>query len=726
MTGRILIVEDSFTQREKLRIILESEGFEVVPAKDGLEGLKTAINSKFDLVISDIMMPGLTGYEFCKRLKLAVSPREIPVILLTTLSNPMDVIQGLECAADNFLTKPYEPEVLIQRVQNVLENWRLRAEKKLKPSDEIYFLGKKFTIALEKQQILNLLITTFEDTVRTNNLLLKSQQELMTANEKIERYAELLEGKIQFTEEKYKLLLEHATDAVIGSDIEGRIFSWNRGAETMLGYHSEEMVGQFTTILVPPDRKEEMRKMRALAVKEENVSNHETGMLRKNGELVEVVVTVSPIKDPEGKIVGLSTISRDITEKKRAQESLKKAEEQIRPTQKMDAVGRLAGGVAHDFNNLLSVIEGNSDFLKAALPLGDPHLQEVAEIKNAVHRGTELTKQLLAFGKKLVSQPQLINLNELGSEIAKMLKRLIDASIDFTFIQDENLKWIKSDPGQIQQVILNLVINARDAMPKGGKLMVATKNYESSEAVKITGLTIPSGSYVSLSVTDTGMGMDDETQKHLFEPFFTTKGEKGTGLGLATVYGIVQQWGGFLGVDSTLGMGTTFSIYFPVVQKTAKVASKPKPISSKGFKGSETILVAEDEEQVRKIVTRTMENLGYHVLQAGNGVEAIQQALNYQDTIHLLLTDVVMPQMNGKALAEELHKARPEMSILFMSGYTREVLSAEGTIDLSIHLIQKPFSNDKLAERIREVLDGSENQDHPSFVKLPVSIQNDN
>ena len=705
MTGRILIVEDSPTQREKLRIILESEGFEVVSATDGLDGLKAAVNSKFDLVISDIMMPGLTGYEFCRRLKSEIAPKEIPVILLTTLSDPMDVVRGLECAADNFLTKPYEPEVLVQRVQNVLENWRLRAEKKLKPSNEIYFLGKKFTITLEKQQILNLLITTFEDTVRTTNLLLKSQQELMEANGKIERYAELLEGKVQFTEEKYKLLLEHATDAVIGSDLEGRIFSWNRGAETMLGYPSEEMVGQFTTLLVPPDRKEEMRKMRELAAKEKNVSNYETGMLRKNGELVEVAVTVSPIKDPQGKIVGLSTISRDITEKKRAQESLKRAEKQIRLSQKMDAIGRLAGGVAHDFNNLMMVIEGNSDFLKAALPLGDPHLQEVAEIENAVHRGTELTKQLLAFGKKLVSQPHLINLNELSSEIAKMLKRLIDASIDFTFIQDENLKWIKSDQGQIQQVILNLVLNARDSMPKGGKLLVTTKNYESSEDVKTTGFKIPSGSYVCLSVTDTGTGMDDETQKHLFEPFFTTKGEKGTGLGLATVYGIVHQWGGFLEFYSTLGVGTTFSIFFPAVKEGVAVAAKPAPLSSKGYKGSETILLAEDEEPVRKIVARTMKNYGYHVLQAGNGVEAIQQALDYQDTIHLLLTDVVMPQMNGKKLAEELRKVRPEMKVAFMSGYPREVLSSEGTIDPSIHLIQKPFSNDTLAERIREVLD---------------------
>jgi signal transduction histidine kinase len=466
----------------------------------------------------------------------------------------------------------------------------------------------------------------------------------------------------------------------------------------------EEIIGESTASLVPIDRKDEMERLRELATKDENVSNYETTMLKRNGDLVEVAVTVSPIKDTNGKIIGVSTISRDITERKRAQESLKKNEEEMRLSQKMDAIGRLAGGVAHDFNNLLSVIGGNSDFLKAALSPGDPHLEEVKEIEKAVQRGAELTRQLLAFGKKLVSQPQLVNLNELSSEMSKMFKRLIDASIDFDLVQDRDLKLIQSDPGQIQQVILNLVLNARDAMPKGGKLIVATKNYESTEALEVRGLKIPPGSYVALSVTDTGTGMDEETQKHLFEPFFTTKGEKGTGLGLATVYGIVHQWGGYLWVYSTFGMGTTLSIYFPAVMEAAAVVAKPKEISL-GAKGSETILVAEDEEQVRKMVVRAMEKYGYNVLQAGNGLEAIQRASSYKDTIHLLLTDTVMPKMNGKELCDELKKTRPEISILFMSGYPREVLSQQGTIDPSIKLIQKPFSNNELAERVRLVLD---------------------
>ncbi len=499
-------------------------------------------------------------------------------------------------------------------------------------------------------------------------------------------------------------ILEQTTDAVIGSDLDGKIFSWNHAAETMFGYHSEEILGENTALLVPTDRKMEMEKVRALATKEENVSNYETTLLKRNGEMVEVAVTVSPIKDALGKIVGVSSISRDITEKKNALETQKKHEEQMRLSQKLDALGRLAGGVAHDFNNLLSAIGGNSGFLKAALAPGDPHLLDVEEIEKAVKRGADLTRQLLAFGKKQISQPQLVDLNEMGSEMSLMFKRLIDASINFDLVQEKNLRSVKADPGQIQQVILNLVLNARDAMPKGGKLMLATKNIELAGALEIKGVTIPSGAYVSLSVTDTGTGMDDETQKHLFEPFFTTKGEKGTGLGLATVYGIVHQWGGYLWVYSAPGMGTTFTIYLPAAKEVAGAAALPKA-ESPSIGGSETVLVAEDEEQVRKVMVRALEHRGYRVLQARNGVEAVQQAETYGDVIHLLLTDTVMPKMNGKELADQLKKTRPKMVVLYMSGYPLDVLSEEGTIDLAIHLIQKPFSNDELAERVRKVLD---------------------
>jgi two-component system, cell cycle sensor histidine kinase and response regulator CckA len=510
--------------------------------------------------------------------------------------------------------------------------------------------------------------------------------------------------KAEAVQAQLAAILQQTTDAVFGSDLEGRILSWNRGAELMLGYHLEEILGENTSLLVPANRKEEMEKLRELATKEENISNYETEMLKRNGSLIEVAVTVSPIKDAKGKIVGISNISRDITERKSTQEALRKNEEQLQLSQKMDAIGRLAGGVAHDFNNLLNVIEGNSDFLGDALPPGDPHQEEVEEIKKAVHQGAQLTHQLLAFGKKQISQPQLVNLNELGSDMCKMFKRLIDASIDFNFVQDKNLKWIQSDPGQIQQIMLNLVLNARDAMPNGGKLVVATKSVETAEPLEVKGLSIPPGSYVGLTVTDTGTGIDLDTQDHLFEPFFTTKGDKGTGLGLATVWGIVNQWEGYIWLYSTPGLGTTFSIYFPAIGSEAATDAQEAEVSSP-VHGTETILVAEDEEPLRKIMVRSLEKYGYHVLQAGNGIEALQAALNFKDTIQLLLTDTVMPKMNGKLLAEELKRSRPNIAVLFMSGYPLEVLTKQGTIIPSIHLIQKPFSNVTLAKRVRAVLD---------------------
>ncbi len=499
-------------------------------------------------------------------------------------------------------------------------------------------------------------------------------------------------------------ILQQTPDAVIGTDIDGLIFSWNRGAEALFGYKLAEIAGQPKDLLAPEDRKHEAKEMLDIALADESISNFETVRVKKSGELIDVSITLSPVKDSRGKIVGVSSIMRDITERKMAEESLRQHEEQLRRVEKMNAIGRLAGGVAHDFNNLLSVIGGNAEFLLSSLEKDSSQREELGEIQNAVRRGAELTKQLLVFGQKQVSRPQPVNLNEISDEMRKMLKRLIDATVDLSIIQDKDLKPVLADPGQMQQIILNLALNARDAMPKGGNLILETKNVEGHQVERAEKTTLREGSFIRLSVTDTGTGMTPEVQKHIFEPFFTTKGGKGTGLGLATVYGLVAKWNGQIFVHSTPGMGTTFTLYFPAMVSLEGYETKPKQIALIP-RGNETVLLAEDEEPVRKVLVRTLEKYGYRVLEAANGLQAVQKAWDYQDTIHLLLTDTIMPKMNGKELADELQKSRPKLKVLFVSGYPREVLSQQGVLNAGIHLIQKPFELEDLAGEIRKILD---------------------
>jgi len=499
-------------------------------------------------------------------------------------------------------------------------------------------------------------------------------------------------------------ILQQTTDAVIGADLDGNVFGWNRGAEAMLGYSMTEIVGQPVDRLAPSEKAYESKELFEIVLHGESISNFETVRVHKNGDMIDVSITLSPVKDSKGKIVGVSAILRDITEHKQAQESLRKHEEQLRRVEKMNAIGRLAGGVAHDFNNLLSVIGGNAEFLLSSLSPQDTQREEVEEIQKAVKRGAELTKQLLVFGQKQVSQPQPVNLNELSAEMNKMLKRLIDATVDLSIIQDKNLKPVLGDPGQMQQIILNLVLNAKDAMPKGGHLILETRQLEPDEMEKEGKPTLPLGAYARLSVTDTGTGMTPDVQKHIFEPFFTTKAGKGTGLGLATVYGLVAKWSGHIFVHSTPGMGTTFTLYFPTMLSVEGFEVKPKQIALIS-QGSETILLAEDEEPVRKVIVRTLEKYGYKVLAAPNGLEAVKKAWDYPDFIHLLLTDTIMPKMNGKELADELKKTRPKIKVVFVSGYPKEVLSQQGILHAGIHLIQKPFELEDLVGQIRKILD---------------------
>ena len=373
----------------------------------------------------------------------------------------------------------------------------------------------------------------------------------------------------------------------------------------------------------------------------------------------------------------------------------------------MEAIGRLAGGVAHDFNNLLMTIKGCSELLLDAFDRRDPRREEVEEILKAADRATSLTRQLLAFGRRQVLQPQILDLNSVVSNMNKMLRRLIGEDIQLITLLDPELWSVKVDPGMIEQVIMNLAVNSRDALPNGGKLTIETANVIHDEEYAGRHVSVKPGYYAMLAVSDNGCGMDKETQSHLFEPFFTTKEKgKGSGLGLSTVYGITKQSGGNIWAYSEPGQGTTFKIYLPRVEVVAK-AYKPKVRPSVAPGGIETILLVEDEEAVRSMVSKILQNKGYTVLEARHGNEAIEICERYEGSIHLMVTDVVMPQMSGRELAERLAPVLPDMKVLYMSGYPDNTIVQHGVLEPGTAFLQKPFTLNALELKVREVLDAS-------------------
>jgi nitrogen-specific signal transduction histidine kinase len=383
----------------------------------------------------------------------------------------------------------------------------------------------------------------------------------------------------------------------------------------------------------------------------------------------------------------------------------KELEKQLLQAQKMEAVGRLAGGVAHDFNNMLGAIIGYTEMLMKRLNQTDPTYHYGEEIRKAADRAAILTRQLLAFSRKQVLQPQKLNINAVIGDLEKMLRRLIGEDIELFLNLDPNLSAVKADFGQMEQVILNLVVNARDAMPRGGQLAVSTANITLDEAHPQKPGDFCAGPYIVVSVSDNGMGMDVETLDHIFEPFFTTKElGNGTGLGLSTVYGIIKQSGGFIEVSSQVGAGTTFKIYLPALCESVDLLeinlSEAEPLW-----GSETILLVEDEEILRHLIKEALQLNGYRVLEAQNSREAIMLCERHTEPIHLMLTDVVMPQMNGRQLAQRLARLRPEMKVIYMSGYAEDVLFRQGVLDPSITFLQKPFRQYEMTAKVRQVLD---------------------
>ncbi len=499
---------------------------------------------------------------------------------------------------------------------------------------------------------------------------------------------------------KLQRAVEQSADLIVITDYEGIIEYVNPAFERLTGFTRKEVIGRNPRILKSGEQGPEFYGDLWQTIRSGGVFRGILANRKKTGEIFFVEKTIAPVRDEQDRITHFISNDRDISERRRL-------EAQLQQAQKMDAIGKLAGGVAHDFNNLLLVISANAELALDALENDHPLRRHLQEVLAASRRAADLTRQLLAFSRKQMQVLQLLDINAVIQQISKMLPRLIGEDIELTVLPGSNLGSVKADPVQIEQIIMNLAINARDAMPGGGKLTIETSVVTLDGSYSQHNAIVPPGEYVLLAVTDTGYGISPEHIDHVFEPFYTTKAEgKGTGLGLATVYGIVKQNRGFVWVYSEIDVGTTFKIYFPSVRLAHHRIPQIKTVEAcRG--GGETVLLVEDENAVRQSTGEFLSRNGYHVMEAQNGEEALRIAREYIGPVDLMISDVVMPQMGGARIAEQLAKERPGMRVLFMSGYAESTVARHGVIDVRSCFIQKPFTLKGLACKVREVLDAT-------------------
>jgi two-component system, cell cycle sensor histidine kinase and response regulator CckA len=503
---------------------------------------------------------------------------------------------------------------------------------------------------------------------------------------------------LRLSEGSFRSMIENAPYGIYRATAAGQLLRVNPALQKMLGYDSPGDLLEMNLardLYVEPQ--EHQRILDELAARK-SFKDIEVEWKRKDGALTKARCSGLLVKDEAEEEAFFEVFAEDVTEKRLL-------ERQLQLAQKMEAVGRLSGGIAHDFNNLLGVIIGYSEVLKKKLDVSNPLREHAEEIEKAGQRAASLTRQLLAFSRQQVLAPAVLNLNALLTDMGKMIPRLIGEDVELALQLDSKLKLVKADQSQIEQVVMNLVVNARDALPQGGRLVIETANVSLTPAYTLHHPGSRIGPYVMLSVTDNGTGMNLETLTHLFEPFFTTKERgKGTGLGLATVYGVVKQSGGYIWVDSEVGKGSSFKVYLPQIDEpvcTPVLAALP----AKSFQGAETILLVEDADALRKLAHALLKENGYHVLAAENGAKALEIAEQKQGRIHLLLTDVIMPGMNGRTLADRLVAQHPRLRVLYMSGYTDSAIADHGVLEPGTYLLHKPFTEEALIRKVREVLD---------------------
>ena len=591
---------------------------------------------------------------------------------------------GLEIAA----TSPIEAAIVDITLPDMSGFDVLHGIRKLLPTTEVIFITGHASLTTAIQAINGLAFAYIVKPFEMSHLLMTVEQAVRK-----QRLAQALLD----SEERYRFVTENIADAVFLLELDGRIALGNRRAETITGYPQAELVGRSLFSLLPEAGARDAQARLSDARAGADVSPFfEAELVRKDGTRVLLEVHVTSVLKGGYPVASLG-VARDITERRNL-------EDQLRQAQKMEGIGRLAAGVAHDFNNLLTAIGGRCYLVLNRLTSENPIRREIEIIQGAAERAAKLTHQLLAFSRKQVLEPRVLDLNVTVTGIESLLRRMIREDIEIATALDPAAGRVKADAGQIEQVLLNLGVNAGDAMPQGGRLTLATGNVTLDAAYARTHAEVEPGPYVMLSVSDTGHGMTVEVQAHIFEPFFTTKEVgKGTGLGLATVYGIAKQSGGHITVYSEPGHGTVFKLYLPRVEEAPGTAEPEGPVEITR-RGSETVLLVEDDEPLRTLAREILSIQGYTVLDATSPSEALRLADVHPGPIHLLLTDVVMPQMNGRQVADHLLAARPALKVLFMSGYTDAAIVQHGVLETGTHFLQKPFTPDGLSRKVREVL----------------------
>jgi PAS domain S-box-containing protein len=680
---RVLVVDDKMDNIYYLHALLGAHGCGVDSARHGAEALLKARQTPPDLVISDLLMPVMDGYTLLRHWKADARLKSVPFIVYTaTYTEPEDERLALHLGADAFILKPCEPDAFLERVKQVEINARTSAPAPTSEPvlDETLLLREYSEALVHKLEDKSLQLE------RSNRAL----QSDIAVREKVE-------AALRESEERFRQLAESIEDVMWlrRPDIDVFIYVspayeavWGRSRASLYASSSDWLVA------VHPDDRE--RVWTSLPRQELGPWEEMFRIVRPDGSLRWIRSRAYPVRDASGRVYRIAGVSRDITEQRRL-------EAQFLQAQKMEAVGRLAGGVAHDFNNLLSVILGYTSFVLEQLPSDASCRDSLQEVWRAGERATDLTRQLLAFSRHQVLEPRVLKLSQVVGQMEGMLRRILGEDIELSLLMSLTPGKVYADPSQVEQIVMNLAVNARDAMPHGGKLSIEVANVELAED-EMRERGGASGAHVLLAVSDTGSGMDAATRARIFEPFFTTKEKgKGTGLGLSTVYGIVKQSNGHIAVSGEPGHGTRFEVYLPRTDRALESEAPPPP-APLTLHGSETILLAEDDAQVRVMTRALLERYGYRVLAAQNGADAVLLSEQHEGTIQLLLTDVVMPRMSGRELAERLAPARPTMHVLYMSGYTEDSVVYGAIFDSGVPFLRKPFTPDALLRKVRAVL----------------------